>query len=87
MTTPLILIVVIVSTKHLLHVYHCQQNILVEFNIHWVRVQTVLSSNTISIKNMLVLDSAKGYIRGHSTPKPTMYPLALSNANIFLTAT
>ena len=34
MTTPLILNVVIVSTKHLLHVYHCQQNILVEFNIH-----------------------------------------------------
>ena len=29
MTTPLILNVVIVSTKPLLHVYHCQQSILV----------------------------------------------------------
>ena len=26
--------VVIVSTKHLLHVYHCQQSILVQFNVH-----------------------------------------------------
>ena len=28
LTTPIILNVVIVSTKHLLHVYHCQQSIL-----------------------------------------------------------
>ena len=34
MTTPIILNVVIVSTKHLLHVYHCQQSILVQFNVH-----------------------------------------------------
>ena len=32
MTTPLILNVVIVTTKGLLHVYHCQYSILVKFN-------------------------------------------------------
>ena len=34
MTTPIILNVVIVSTKRLLHVYYCQQSILVQFNVH-----------------------------------------------------
>ena len=34
MTTPLILNVVIVTTKHLFHVCHCQQSILVQFNVH-----------------------------------------------------
>ena len=34
MTTPIILNVVIISTKHLLHVYYCQQSILVQFNVH-----------------------------------------------------
>ena len=33
MTTPIILNVVIVSTKHLLHVYHCHQSILAQFNV------------------------------------------------------
>jgi len=32
MTTPIILNIVSVSTKHLLHVYHCQQSILL--NVH-----------------------------------------------------
>ena len=34
MTTPIILNVVIVSTKHLLHVCYCQQSILAQFNLH-----------------------------------------------------
>ena len=34
MTTPIILNVVIISTKHLLRVYHCQQSILAQFNVH-----------------------------------------------------
>ena len=33
MTTPIILNVVIVTTKHLLHVYHCQQSILVQCSL------------------------------------------------------
>ena len=33
LTTPIILNVVIVSTKRLLHVYYCQQSILVQFNV------------------------------------------------------
>ena len=36
MTTPIILNVVIVTTKHLLRVCHCQQSILVQFNVHKV---------------------------------------------------
>ena len=45
MTTPLILNVVILSTKHLLHVYHCQQRILSQVQCSQssvVRAQTVL---------------------------------------------
>ena len=34
MTTPIILNVVIVTNQHLLQVYHCQQSILVELNVH-----------------------------------------------------
>ena len=34
MDTPIILNLVIVSTKQFLHVYHCQQNIVVKFNVH-----------------------------------------------------
>ena len=33
MTTPIILNVVIVTTQHLLQVYHYQQGILVELNV------------------------------------------------------
>ena len=33
MAAPIILNVVIVTTKHLLHAYHCQQSISVKLNI------------------------------------------------------
>ena len=54
MTTPLVLNVVIVSTKHLLHVYHCQQSILLNVGIQSpdsFYVQVV----QVGVKNMLVL--------------------------------
>ena len=62
MIMPLILNVVIVSTKHLLHVYHCQQSILVfiESSIQSpdsFEVQVV----QVTIENLLVLGwSPKG---------------------------
>ena len=71
MTTPIILNVVIVSTKHLLHVYHCQQTIFraqAVFKFKYIVVQ-------VGVKNMLVLrwnqrahywflGRPKGHIRG-----------------------
>ena len=60
MIMPLILNVVIVSTKHLLHVYHCQQSILVFIKSSIqspdsFKVQVV----QVTIENLLVL----GWIR------------------------
>ena len=51
MTTPLILNVVTVSTKHLLLVYHCQQSFSVKFSVHWVLYwgsRQLISSSSLS---------------------------------------
>ena len=67
MTTPLILNVVIVTTKCLLHVYYCQQSILAQFNVPQVlysEPRQFLSSGT-----KRHISGFKGHIRdpkGHS---------------------
>ena len=69
MTTPLILNVVIVSTKHLLHVYHCQQSILVEFNAHKFYIQSPDSFQVLGIWG-----GTKGHIIGFwADPKGTLW--------------
>ena len=80
MTTPIILNVVIVSTKHFLQVYHCQQSISsVQCSLSSIlRAQTVffyVQVVEVAVKNMLVLrwnqrahywfwGRPKGHIRG-----------------------
>ena len=50
----------IVGTKHLLHVYHCQHNILVEmiteFCIQSRVVQSIVQVVQVAVKNMMVLE-------------------------------